>query len=800
MNLESLKSGFLSYLTEKLEEQGKQVPEQALRTSSASIFMYGNEFKEYLVQECNADASIFSKSMNEIMDMDFENGELVDKSDDAAFSSSALSNEQITEFLDSVGDMSNVEFEIPDNELSAFTSGAQNAGAAETQATFSAPETATSETSGETTATPEITQKPAETDGFTDGSDINTEQNTDGNVNDVTAPTEGTPSTEGNTGAGEFTDGKQTSSIDAQLEEFYSNPDVVKALDVDGDGKLSDEEKTKFEEHLTQNGGENAEITGDMLNQALKDIQDGKFSYDDADKTDEVDKPDKTDTTYKTDKTEDKKDNKDTSAAKGSSGTSGSSGASGASGGGGGGGTGGVSGASSDSTTPATIDDSMSLEELEQERTTKQGELSDAQNELSDVYSGEDSEVKSAQDDYDKAEEDYQEAVENDPALEKYKEEIASNLEEIDNAQKDIDTAQNQVNECESAITDQESTISGLESELAGAESALSSYSGSDLSDDQKAKQAEAQAEVDRLKAEIEEAKATLEELEANKEEAETSLSEAQERLQTAEERKAELDEIVQKEGSEKTKKALESYNDAKDNLAEVKETRASSIQSNIDSIQNEISDLDTQINEMKQKETESKFSNSSIDMDVDLQENLTDAQKAELEQIKQIYKDNEDLYKDIAAQVLKDTGVSLPAEAICAIHFRESSCNFGTYLHNGEKLGQVTTLVPAGIYFDNFRDAAVDALERELDSSYDEVCSKYGVKNDCSTMSSVLMFTERYNGMGYRNHGCQSAYVYSGTTTYTGGMYVGDGNFSSSTYDPRCGTAVIIKELMEMS
>ena len=122
MNLESLKAGFLSYLTEKFEEQGKEVPEQALSTSSASIFMYGNEFKEYLVEECNADASIFSKSMNEIMDMDFENGELVDKSDDTDMGVSKLSNEQITEFLDSVEDMNNVEFDIPESELSAFTS------------------------------------------------------------------------------------------------------------------------------------------------------------------------------------------------------------------------------------------------------------------------------------------------------------------------------------------------------------------------------------------------------------------------------------------------------------------------------------------------------------------------------------------------------------------------------------------------------------------------------------------------------------------------------------------------------
>ena len=42
----------------------------------------------------------------------------------------------------------------------------------------------------------------------------------------------------------------------------------------------------------------------------------------------------------------------------------------------------------------------------------------------------------------------------------------------------------------------------------------------------------------------------------------------------------------------------------------------------------------------------------------------------------------------------------------------RESSCNFKTYLHNGDPLGKPTTHVPKGKNFTKFTDAAVDALK----------------------------------------------------------------------------------------
>ncbi len=75
MNFETLKLGFTSYLEEISKYSNK---EYITNNSDISIFMYANEFKEYLSEELNCDTSICSKSINEILDMEIINGQLKD--------------------------------------------------------------------------------------------------------------------------------------------------------------------------------------------------------------------------------------------------------------------------------------------------------------------------------------------------------------------------------------------------------------------------------------------------------------------------------------------------------------------------------------------------------------------------------------------------------------------------------------------------------------------------------------------------------------------------------------------------
>ena len=75
MNLSALKAGFASYL-----EDLNQISNRNYKNTfdDVSIFKYSSEFKDFIAQEYNTDNSIFSMSINDILDMDVVNGKLVD--------------------------------------------------------------------------------------------------------------------------------------------------------------------------------------------------------------------------------------------------------------------------------------------------------------------------------------------------------------------------------------------------------------------------------------------------------------------------------------------------------------------------------------------------------------------------------------------------------------------------------------------------------------------------------------------------------------------------------------------------
>ena len=152
---------------------------------------------------------------------------------------------------------------------------------------------------------------------------------------------------------------------------------------------------------------------------------------------------------------------------------------------------------------------------------------------------------------------------------------------------------------------------------------------------------------------------------------------------------------------------------------------------------------------------------------------------------IKNIYEKNKEVYQSIS----RKTGV--PAELICAIHYRESGCDFDTYLHNGQKLGKTTTIAPVGIYFDNFEDAAVDALSKKITDTGITFC-------DNSDMATYMTFAETFNGLGYSKNGHISPYLYSGTSAYSSGKYVKDGEYNASKVDSQVGVYCIVSELLE--
>lgn len=156
-----------------------------------------------------------------------------------------------------------------------------------------------------------------------------------------------------------------------------------------------------------------------------------------------------------------------------------------------------------------------------------------------------------------------------------------------------------------------------------------------------------------------------------------------------------------------------------------------------------------------------------------------------DLNNIKRIYTNNKTTYQYISSKS------GIPPELICAIHYRESGCNFNTYLHNGDPLGKPTVNVPKGKYFTNFTDAAIDAM---LDFKY--LRDQYGLTSNSNDMPAMMGFAEAYNGLGYKYKNKPSPYVYSATDIYQNGKYIADGKYSATAVDGQPGIYILINQL----
>lgn len=131
----------------------------------------------------------------------------------------------------------------------------------------------------------------------------------------------------------------------------------------------------------------------------------------------------------------------------------------------------------------------------------------------------------------------------------------------------------------------------------------------------------------------------------------------------------------------------------------------------------------------------------------------------------------------------------NVPWYLIGCIHLLEGSCNFNTHLHNGDSLKARTHNVPAGRPRAGnppftWEESALDAL------AYDHITPPL---NSIGQQFSAL---EHFNGMGYRSHGINTPYLWSGSNHYVKGKYVSDGQWSSTAVSQQVGAACIYKML----
>ena len=163
----------------------------------------------------------------------------------------------------------------------------------------------------------------------------------------------------------------------------------------------------------------------------------------------------------------------------------------------------------------------------------------------------------------------------------------------------------------------------------------------------------------------------------------------------------------------------------------------------------------------------------------------LSETQMWAVEKFIENWEQNRGRYESVASQT------NMPPELIAAIHWRESSGNFNTYLHQGDPLGRPAVNWPYNIpVFHKWEDAAIHALN--MKGEFQEDLGVTGETNDAALMG---LYAEGYNGFGYRNRSkpINSPYVYAGTSAYSQGKYVADGYYSSTAVDQQVGVLPLL-------
>lgn len=574
-------------------------------------------------------------------------------------------------------------------------------------------------------------------------------------------------------------------SLNNILKSFVDLDEVKEAADVDGDGEVTETELQDYISQIAGADGDANTLTMDDINAVIdelgidlesiaeKSMNEALKALEEENDAKAIDDLEEEKETEKAKQAQQAQGSGSTGSAGGNYGGSGVSGSS-------------ASSAANKSNEPKTIDN-MSLEELESEKKTRQSEMQEAQDAVNAIHSGENDQVKAAQEKADEAKEKYEKALKDDKNVpDELKNKQIQNTKSIEDNQKKIDDKEVAINNKESDISNQENTVSSHESSLSSLESSLSSLPSPTGKEEDKEKDAQIAEKKQSIESQISAKKEELEAAKTKLQEEKTALSKLNEEKGKLEVEKGQLEKAkqdIQKEieakCSKETKEAMTAYNEAKTNVETVKKSELSTATAALDKARSSVSEIEAKITEVKNKKTEKENSVNKFSFDFD--ENMSAEQKAALEKFEENYEKNKDRYEAVAEK----TGV--PAELVAAIHWRESSGNFGTYLHNGDPLGKPTTHVPAGINYSNWEDAACDAMTRYIDQD----------KLDKDDVNTYYEVAERYNGLGYRNKGVASPYVWAGSSNYSCGKYVADGQYDPNYVDRQLGVAVMLKRLM---
>ncbi len=405
-------------------------------------------------------------------------------------------------------------------------------------------------------------------------------------------------------------DEKKETEINKLLNNIYADNQVVSTLDIDGDGVLSDDEKTKFEKYITGYSDNTEDLTENDINKAYDDIKNGTFKYGEEELPEDIEQPEDTDTTNKDDKTQGAANNNSASRSGGAGGSGGAS----RSGGAGGGGDSSYDAGNINSGEKNI--DNMNKEELEAELTKANSELDDKKSKLDELLNN--SELDDLKEAEDEAYEEYQEQLQEvDEELAKQLDEIKTN---IDEKQKEIDTKEKEIADQETTVSENENKYNNAVTTRQTLESTLSSLQSVDTSNMDDAQKADLQSKISSCSAKLSEAK-------SNEEAAKKEWDESKDKL---EELKKEKEDLISGEGglndlnSQMTDKENEisekypeidasrqAYDEAKEAYNEAREKRDSELvtaKAEVQQAQDRVNEIQTKISQCNDRETVSEF------------------------------------------------------------------------------------------------------------------------------------------------------------------------------------------------
>ncbi len=542
MRLEFLKAGFQSFLEELSQISNK---EYALTDSDVSIFMYANEFKNYISDEIDVDPKVLSMSINDILNMEIVNGKLVDP------------NEEEDTKAEDIEEKTETETE------------------AET-----------------TTETEEIAPED---------SALAMQEDTQGATEEGTATTETTTSAKGDN-VQQYGENPTINMgeipVSDMLNELFELDTIKETIDTDVDGELNEEEIQTFLNAIKGYDGNDQDISLEDIFNSLQAIADGKFSLDpEAEaKIEEEEKPEE----IKEEAVESANESTGTTPSRNVGGTSGTGSVGGSSGA--------VQSSTPqektlDNMTKEELKSELSSAQSDlSEKQNKLSSILDGSDEkLQSLNENKEKLYDTYQEELEKVDKDMAEQVDT------LKQDIDSKQDEIDSKDQEIADQEGVVSESENAYNNAVSTRENLEASLSALQGVDTADMDSDKKSELSSKIAELQSKISDAKEAENNAKEAWdnaeEKLDTLNEERETLQGE----LDELEKQMTDLEaEIVEK--YPQMKEYMDAYNEADEEYKEYKESATASAKAEIQEAQDYVNEVNTAINNYDNRETAKEY------------------------------------------------------------------------------------------------------------------------------------------------------------------------------------------------